>query len=672
MMKAMRLLYACALTATLATVLTPAAGADSTGTGPGAAAKTPEAAPPPGLHERLVKEGIAIDVDLEPLAGDTLREGDPARFRFKITDTLTGEPLPALYPAAWMDLLPADSEIPETEQDRAKSCRERVEGFIGGALWSVPELDLNVYYVLALNEDATISVVDPLFGFGGSKLLEMIFLDSPGEDWEQTADGGRLFVSMPESDRVAVVETADWSVVRNVEVGRRPRRLRLQPDEQYLWATWDATAAEPSGVSVIDIRRLSEVARIETGRGRHEMVFSDDDRFVYVSNETDGTVSVIDVAKLTKVTDVATGPRPASLSFSTIAQAVYVTHPATGTVAVIDAASHQVTARIQAEPGIGAIRFAPGGRFGFAVHPAKNLLTILDAAVNRVVQTGEMEAEPYEVGFSDEMAYVLHRGSETVLMVPLGGIGGDGEPVPVIDFPGGHNPPGATGRPSLAETLIQAPGASAVLVANPNDQSIYFYKEGMAAPMGHFKNYGKTPRAVTVVDRSLQETRPGTYETAAKLRSPGKYSLAFFLDAPRVVHCFDLEVTEDPELAARRQHERARVEILADGGELEAGRDFELEVRVVDPATGEAKEGLADVQVLTSLSPGIWQQRQIATEVGGGLYRARFTPPRPGVYYIFVEIASESLGYGQAPSLILTARGPGSRGEGGGAAGVKE
>ena len=55
---------------------------------------------------------------------------------------------------------------------------------------SRPEVDLNVYYVLALNEDATISVVDPLFGYGSSKLLTMVFLHSPGEDWALSADGG--------------------------------------------------------------------------------------------------------------------------------------------------------------------------------------------------------------------------------------------------------------------------------------------------------------------------------------------------------------------------------------------------------------------------------------------------------------------------------------------------
>ena len=74
-----------------------------------------------------------------------------------------------------------------------------------------------------------------------------------------------------------------------------------------------------------------------------------------------------------------------------------------------------------------------------------------------------------------------------------------------MSFPAGQNPPDKASRPSPAASIVQVPGANAVLVANPADRAIYFYKEGMAAPLGHFRNYNREPRAVLVVDRSLQE-----------------------------------------------------------------------------------------------------------------------------------------------------------------------
>lgn len=41
----------------------------------------------------------------------------------------------------------------------------------------------------------------------------------------------------------------------------------------------------------------------------------------------------------------------------------------------------------------------------------------------------------------------------------------------------------------------------------------------------------------------LRETsRPGTYETVARLGRPGRYEIVFLVGAPRLVHCFQVEV----------------------------------------------------------------------------------------------------------------------------------
>ncbi|HBL25894.1 MAG TPA: cytochrome D1, partial [Acidobacteria bacterium] len=191
----------------------------------------------------------------------------------------------------------------------------------------------------------------------------------------------------------------------------------------------------------------------------------------------------------------------------------------------------------QAEPGLGRLRFAPGGRLGFVVHPEKNLVHLLDAASGRIIQTADVGEGPDQVTFSEELAYIRHQGTDQVLMIPLKTVGEEGRPVPLVDFPGGQHPPGRSTGGVPADGIVSAAGEAAVLVANPEDKAIYFYKEGMAAPMGHFQNYGRQPRAVLVVDRTLREIRPGVYETVARLTGAGDYELAVFLDAPRIVHC---------------------------------------------------------------------------------------------------------------------------------------
>ncbi|MFY9820929.1 MAG: YncE family protein, partial [Thermoanaerobaculia bacterium] len=499
----------------------------------------PAAAAPATPGGKAVHEGIAVELQVDPLQpapGRLLTEGDDAAIRFKISDQTTGNPVAGAYPSAWLDLLrPGESA--------GDQCAKRIGELLGSDLFNRPALDLNVYYVLALNQDATISVVDPLFGFGGTKLLAMVQLDSPGEDWVLSPDKTRLFVSLPDSGRVAVVDAASWKVISRIDLGGRPRRLAWQPDGAYLWVGLDA-----GGIAAIRTADLAVAARIATGAGAHDLAVAGDNRFVFVTNREARTLSVVDVAKLAKVRDVPLSTAPTAVAYSSQAQAAYVASEEDGVITAVAAEREVPLAHIQSAPGIGSLRFAPGGRFAFVPNPRADRVFILDAAANRIVQTAAIDGGPDQIDFSDTLAYVRRRGSETLVMIPLGQIGEAGKDVPLADTPGGQSPFGKVSRPSPADSIVRAPGETAVLIANPGDRAIYYYREGMAAPMGSFANYDREPRAVLVVDRTLKERRPGTYETVAKAPLPGRYRVAFFLDAPRTLHCFELAVAAAPEL----------------------------------------------------------------------------------------------------------------------------
>ena len=264
------------------------------------------------------------------------------------------------------------------------------------------------------------------------------------------------------------------------------------------------------------------------------------------------------------------------------------------------------------------------------------------------------------MSFSDELAYIRHRGSDSVLMIPLKSVGEAGKPVPVMDFPGGQHPPGRLPRPIPAAGIVQAPGESAVLVANPEDQIIYYYKEGMAAPMGHFQNYGKQPLAALVVDRSLREVRPGVYETTVKMAGAGDYDLALFIDSPKLIQCFPLKIAVDPVLAAARKPRLGVEPLTASGPEkkIGVGEDVAVRFKLTDPETGAPRTGLKDVRILTFLSPGIRQQRQMASEVEKGVYEIHFKPAEEGIYFVFVEVGSAGLALQKSPYLVLTAEAP--------------
>lgn len=606
-----------------------------------------------GQAGRVVNQGIAVQWQVEPASGaDALREGEEAIFRLTITDTATGSPVRGANPGAWLDV-----QRPGGDAD----CARKVASLSGTSMLKRPAVDLNNFFVLALNGDATINVVDPRFQFGGSKLLALVALKSPGADWVLTADQSRLFVSLPDANEVAVVETVSWKVITSLPVGPQPARLAIQPDGRALWVTYGGAAAD-SGVAVFNLADLKLAARIPTGRGPHPLAFSDDSRFAFVGNQANGqaseqatgSVTLIETSTLAKVKEIAAGRKPVSLTFSKTAQAAYVADETDGSVMVIDPLRRKVVARVQLDPGLQQIKFAPGDRYGLVVNAARNLLQVLDASTNRIVQTAAMKQEPDQISFSDKLAYIRHRRSEQVLMIPLDQLGG--AELSPAEFPGGQRPFGQTARASLAATIIPAPGSGAMLVANPADQAIYYYQEGMAAPMGTFGNYKREPRAALVVDRTLRELAPGVYQTSAQLPAAGPHELIFFLNAPRIVHCAPVAIVPNPALAAQAKKQPPLVQPLITERSLRVGATTRLRFQLSDAVTKQPHSGLTDVRVLTFLAPGTQQQRHRATPAGAGIYEIDFTPPEAGVYYLYVEAPSQGLSFNHAHHLILEAR----------------
>ncbi|MEO7660129.1 MAG: YncE family protein [Pyrinomonadaceae bacterium] len=592
--------------------------------------------------QKIVQEGIAIEFSVTPITGNAVMEGEDALVQFKVSDTSTDTPITGLNLSAWMKQREAGKSAD------AGQCKEMVKSFLQGSLRARSDVDLNSYYILALNDEPNISVIDPLLGFGGSKLMTLVMLKSPGAAWVMTGDQRHLFVTMPLINEVAVVDTATWKVISNIAVGAGATQLALQPDEKYLWVADDGPDSRTGGVTAIDTATLKSAGRIITGGTSHKLAVSPDNRFVLAGNKSNGAVSVIDVAKMVKVKDIETGSDTAVLQFSPLSKAFYAVSEKDGLITVIDAAGRRTVATMTIKPGLGALRFAPGGRYGFVVNPKENAVTIFDASTNRLVQTVVVGKTPDQVVFSDTFAYVRSTNSEEVNLIRLSTIGKE---LDVTMFPGGQLAPGNL---SAGDTIVPAPDGAAMLVANPADKIIYYYSEGMAAPMGNFQNYRRTPRSIKIADRSLRETKPGFYATTVRLPKNGEYDVAFLADSPRVTHCFDAKAVVNP--AKKRQQQNVlRIEHLIKDRTIEVNKSLLLRFKLLDAATNKPKENLKDVRVLTFLAPGIWQKRDFARSIGNGVYEVELNVPQSGVYMVFVEVASQGLSYRQLASLTLHA-----------------
>jgi hypothetical protein len=203
--------------------------------------------------------------------------------------------------------------------------------------------------------------------------------------------------------------------------------------------------------------------------------------------------------------------------------------------------------------------------------------------------------------------------------------------------------------------IVPTPDQGAVLVANPTDKTIYFYGEGMNAPMGSFPNMRREMRAALAVDRSLRETEPGVYTGHVRLPADGAYDVAFRMSSPPLSHCFTVTAERDPALTARSA-KPYRLEFLAEERDFAAGDTARVHFRLVNPATSQPISDLTDLEAQIFQVPGTRRVLQPANPLGDGIYEVAIELPDSGVYYLNLASRSLRARFNDLPSLVLRAR----------------
>ena len=587
----------------------------------------------------IQREGMTVEFTARPTGSGTkpsdVMQGEFADIEFRITGAEDGAPLKGVYPGVWIDLVQTSEG---QKQGFSLDCRQRVSHYLQGMVGMRPMIDLNSYYVMVLNQDATISVIDPVVGITGiTSLYASIPLKRPGADWTKTSDEKTMFVSMPRAGEVAVVNLDTFKVTKNIAAGAMPMRMTLQPDEKYLWVGNDAESGKTGGVTVIETVSGTIVKSIETGAGHHEISFSDDSKTAFVSNRESGTVSIIDIGSLDTVTNISTGPAPISIAYSSLSKAAYVADGRNGIVTVIDVERREVVSRIDAKPGLGPMRFSEDGRWGILVNPQVDETYVIDAATDEIAHTIPIEGKPFAVSVTATFAYIRVLDSEQVSMINLQELDRGGQVI-INHFAAGTFPPGQVTDISIAEAMVPAASEAAVLVVSPADATVYYYMEGMNAPMGAFRNYGHKPRAVQIANRAMKETSPGVYSATVKVPMAGTFEVAFLNEAPQFMHCFTMEAKANPTI--KPDIRPVEVEYLNDRQAVTAGEGMKLRFRLYDPGSGEVMADVGDVTVKYFRAPRYNLTELSAVHADDGIYEADLPFNEAGAYYVYVAAPS--------------------------------
>lgn len=603
------------------------------------------------LQNKIVSQGAEIQFSIESASRQGLLEGDFATLQFTIKDSATQMPLSALRPAVWIDL-----EKRTSETLSPLSCKDKIGLYLQGTFGYRPDIDLNSYFILSLNNDGTISVTDPIVSFSGiTQLYGMIYLKRPGEDWVTSKDEKKLFVTVPRAGHVAVIDLERFKLIQEIGAGDHPFRIALQPDGRYLWVGNNSKEKGKSGVTVVDAEELKVVKFILTGEGHHEIAFTEDSLFAFITNRKEGTLSVIDVRTLKKIKDLPIGKEPVSIAYSSLSKALYIANEGDGALSVVDAEKHDLIHRIPLKAGLRFVRFTPKERYGLVVNGKEGTLEVFDASTHQKIHTVTVGKEPDFISFTKDNAYIRLKGAPEVALIQLSHLGREGI-LPVVRVPVGQGVPAASPYHSVADPIVPTPEEGHALIVNPADKMVYYYMEGMSGPMGSFRSYGGyVQKAVRVVDRSIKEVAKGVYASQIRIPASGKYQVAFLLDSPRILHCFEFSANPNPQIV-RQKSTGFRVEVLNPDEHPLVGKTFSFRFKLVDPIQEDLVKQVKDVIVQATLAPGIWREQYRAQDKGDGVYEVILKVPRPGTYYITFASSSLKMGLMQAPYHILQAR----------------
>ncbi len=204
--------------------------------------------------------------------------------------------------------------------------------------------------------------------------------------------GGGMKSASPAVSILTVIDKADGSAVRRLEVPGAVHHVAVSPDGKY------AVATHPNadGVSIVDLTDLSVLGFVRTGALPNYAAFSPTGPTVYVSNGGDGTVSEIDSRVWEVRRTLTAGESPEHLVVSPDGRSLYVANVDAGTVTEIALESGQVARSIAIGGELHGLDVSSNGRRLFVSGRGENKLVSVDLRTGKT-HTGWPGMSPYHL-----------------------------------------------------------------------------------------------------------------------------------------------------------------------------------------------------------------------------------------------------------------------------------
>lgn len=175
--------------------------------------------------------------------------------------------------------------------------------------------------------------------------------------------------------------------IKKVAVGNHPAHIVYTQNGKYILVT----NSEDNTVSVIGAKTYKIVQTISAGKGPHGFRISKDSHYAYIANMGEDTVSVINLLDLKEERKIKVGKTPVTTGITSDGKTLVVTLNAENSLAIVDLATDNIK-KIEVGVGPAQVFIEPDDKFIFVANQGtkarpSNTVSKIDLKTKSVVAT---------------------------------------------------------------------------------------------------------------------------------------------------------------------------------------------------------------------------------------------------------------------------------------------
>jgi len=330
------------------------------------------------------------------------------------------------------------------------------------------------------------------------------------------------YVALRRSDAVSVIDLGRGAEVARIGVGHTPLSVLLTPDARYLFV---ANTGEGDNldhrVTVVEVATHRVLASVDVGVSPLDLAASHDGRWVYATNSRGRSVSVIDAwshREHRRIPVPTEGDGPYGVAVGASGDRLYVTDIDGDQVLVLDLGTGSLLTRIDVVASPRSLAISPDGKRLY-VCGFDGGLSVIDADTN--LRVADISTAPAEGSFrivvspDGQLAYVSDPAASRVTVVDLVGRS-------VTNNVRAH----AQGRNTRGLTL--SAGGETLFVTNQDSNHLLLFSTASMS-LTRTLNIGDGPRGIAVLERPLEQSADLTDILRADFDGSGAIGFTDFL-----------------------------------------------------------------------------------------------------------------------------------------------